>query len=88
VVKQIINEDDYQPVSLADVLPGDVVLYVMPNGDIEHSGIVVGLVMLEGSHKTLDTWVVSKWGSAHEAYHRSSHCPWFDLRKEYYRVRK
>jgi cytochrome P450 len=61
-VAKILADDEYVRVELADVLPGDIVLYVQ-NGDIEHSGIVMSLGPVP--------MILSKWGPAHEVVHRA-----------------
>ena len=89
VVRQILADDGYQAVALADVLPGDTIVYAGDLGEIEHSGIVVGLIYISGgSGRVLDTIVVSKWGGAHEVIHRSKDCPWANSKQEYYRMPK
>jgi hypothetical protein len=67
-IQTILADDAYQEVLLADVLPGDVVIYYSERGDPNHSGIVVetgGLV----------PWVCSKWGTAGEFVHALQDCP-------------
>lgn len=83
-VRKILAEDGYVRVpQQADVLPGDIVLYVDESGDIEHSGIVLhkedlGLLPI--------VKILSKWGSAHEVIHGHMDCPYSLRSLEYYRV--
>lgn len=69
-IGRILEEDNYQDIDVQRVLPGDVVLYEKPNGDIEHSGIVISKPSL-----TIP-WVVSKWGSGGEFVHPALSCPY------------
>jgi hypothetical protein len=85
VVQKILLEDNYKPVLLGDVLPGDIIIYVGSDGEIGHSGIVVEL-RKSLSGQVIDTCVVSKWGGAHESIHPSRHCPWDEHEMRYYRV--
>ena len=87
VVRQILLQDGYRKVELSDVLPGDAVIYIGQDGEVEHSGVVVELRRsLSGA--VVDTVVVSKWGGAHEAMHPSRHCPWPTAKLEYFRIDK
>jgi hypothetical protein len=66
-----------------DVLAGDVVLYVHPSGDIEHSAIVV--VAPRDSLLRVPT-VLSKWGKYAEIIHAANRCPYDFSNPEYYRA--
>lgn len=66
-------------------MPGDIVIYISNDGDIEHSGIVVE-ISPEGIVR--NPRVLSKWGTAHEVIHRIADCPYVGSRIEYYRVMK
>lgn len=77
-VEQILKEDNYIEVRLADVLPGDVAIY-RKAGVIEHSGIVVEKV-------TMVPKILSKWAKLHEAIHPLFDCPYADMQVSYYRV--
>jgi len=76
-VAKILTDDEYQPIELRDVLPGDIVLYTQ-NGDVEHSGIVIksGYVPI----------ILSKWGPAHEVVHRVNDCPYDAAQVSYHRI--
>lgn len=82
-VRQIIARDGYEVVKrIAEVLPGDIILYVSSeDGDIEHSGIVIGVL-------PQPSWplIVSKWGLGPEVIHSANICPYDQSRMEYYRV--
>jgi hypothetical protein len=87
-VRKILEEDDYHRIaSLADVMPGDIVVYISEDNDIEHSGIVIATPKFEGQF-VINPVVLSKWGSAHEVIHRVMDCPYNESRPEYYRVMK
>lgn len=85
VVQKILTEDRYEKVDLPNVLPGDTAIYVGADGEIAHSAIVLSLRRI--GDKVVDTFVVSKWGGAHETIHASKYCPWSDSLVEYYRIR-
>ena len=77
-IAKILRDDDYVRIEPADVLPGDVVLYIQ-NGDAEHSGIVVS----SGSVPM----VLSKWGPALEVIHRVNDCEYNASQILYYRIK-
>lgn len=80
---QILEEDKYVMIPTEQVLPGDVILYMAANGDIEHSGIVVE----PPTEKNLNIPLVfSKWGRYLEAVHLANRCPYSAERIRYYRV--
>jgi hypothetical protein len=71
-VQSILIDDGYAEVDWADIVAGDVVVY-LEQGDFSHSGIVVsvdrcGIVPM--------IWVLSKWGHAHEVVHKLHDCPY------------
>ncbi|MQA39949.1 hypothetical protein [Rugamonas aquatica] len=83
-LKQILTEDDYIEIKLEDVLPGDVIIYVSPDGDYEHSGIVVsaphdGFLGIPR--------VVSKWGKYAEFSHWANNCPYTFANVKYFRIK-
>ena len=83
VINQILDEDGYVEVSASQVLPGDVIIYFAPDGDTEHSGIVV-------SAPTIDLGipqVVSKWGKYSEFVHWANSCPYTFAKARYYRIK-
>ena len=82
-VRKILDEDDYKKVPDADVLPGDVVVYIKENGDIEHSGVVL---TKPGTEQLGIPKVVSKWGKFREVIHWANDCPYDWCRIEYYRI--
>ncbi len=81
-VRQIIADDCYESVAALDVLPGDVVLYVSDDSDVEHSGIVIR------SPRGLEPPLIcSKWGKAGEIIHPVNRSPYTTtVTYEYYRV--
>ena len=85
VIRKILDDDKY--VKLSDgnqVLPGDIVLYVGDDGDIEHSGLVV-----ERPDPQLKIpRVLSKWGKGSEVVHWVANCPYDSGNLEYYRITK
>jgi hypothetical protein len=77
-IAKLLSEDNYDPVPLDSVMPGDVVVYFQ-NGDAEHSGVII-----EGGFIPR---VLSKWGPAHEVVHNVNDCPYDSMEKKYYRIR-
>jgi hypothetical protein len=77
-VRRILEDDEYQEVTLQDLMPGDIVVYVQ-NGDAEHSGIVISGLPIP--------MILSKWGPAHEVIHRVTDCPYNAAQINYYRIR-
>jgi hypothetical protein len=77
-IVKILRDDEYERVTLDQLMPGDVVVYFL-NGDAEHSGMIVetGFVPL----------ILSKWGPAHEVIHRVNDCPYDSMEIKYYRIR-
>jgi hypothetical protein len=69
-IQTILDDDEYQEIAIADVLPGDVVIYYSERGEPNHSGIVV-----EAGGQLLVPLVCSKWGSAGEFIHALQDCP-------------
>jgi hypothetical protein len=84
-VRKILDDDDYQIIQQNAVLPGDIVIYISQESEIEHSGIVVFFdqQLIGGAIR-----VLSKWGGAHEVIHSLMECPYNDMRVEFYRVMK
>ena len=77
-IAKILKDDEYEQVSLEEVLPGDIVLYVQ-NGDVEHSGVVMSRGPIP--------MVLSKWGPSHEVIHRVNDCEYNSAQFLYYRIR-
>ena len=84
-VRRILREDGYRPVPLPEVLPGDVVLYVADDGDIEHSGIVITRPTDHQASPFGIPRVLSKWGTFVERLHWANQCPYNFSRAEYHR---
>jgi len=84
-VRKILIEDDYEEVSLEDILPGDIVTYIDSNGNMDHSAMVIE----SPSEKTANMpLVVSKWGRFREAIHLLHQCPYPVLEHKYFRIKK
>ncbi len=83
-IQIILKEDGYTEIDKSSVLAGDVIVYFDPNGDAEHSGIVVAV--LDGPLKSLS--IVSKWGKYRELIHSEYDCPYNLTNIKYYRVTK
>jgi hypothetical protein len=77
-VMKILKDDEYEPIDIKDVLPGDIVVYSR-NGDAEHSGIVI--------KSDFVPIILSKWGPAHEVIHRVNDCPYDSMQIVYYRIK-
>lgn len=72
-VRKILHEDCYKPVDLKAVEPGDIIIYVAEDGDIEHSGIVVSKPS-DNSFGVPEIW--SKWGGFGEVLHFANYGPY------------
>lgn len=78
-IQKILKDDDYRPVELSSVLPGDIAVY-RTKGVIEHSGVVMSV-----EHGI--PLILSKWAALHEAIHRARECPYYDCEEIlYYRI--
>jgi hypothetical protein len=82
-VRTILSDDGYVKVSDNEVIPGDIILYIAEDGDIEHSGVVLN-VQVEQISTAIQ--VLSKWGSSHEVIHLHRDCPYAPDKYEYYRI--
>ncbi len=71
VVELILKDDAYVDVPEDRVLPGDIILYIGEDGDIEHSGIVVTTPSKDLLRIPM---VVSKWGKYREILHLANKC--------------
>ncbi|MFN9092368.1 MAG: hypothetical protein ACK5V0_12935 [Alphaproteobacteria bacterium] len=81
-VRGILKDDDYIQVSRAEVMVGDVILYVSVQGDVEHSGRVVSY-----QHGELAVpLILSKWGKGEEVIHPANHCEYDYARAEFWRL--
>ena len=76
-VPLILADDGYQKIKLADVQPGDLVVYYEAN-EPTHSGVV--LRVIEGEPKAVirSPEIMSKWGAAGEYVHRFNEGPYSD----------
>jgi len=80
-VRKILKDDDYEEVvPPATVFPGDIAIYYK-DGDVEHSGIVVGT----GEYNV--PLILSKWGVCHEVVHRLGASEYDAQNVIYYRIR-
>lgn len=88
-VRALLDQDSYKKLkNEADVLPGDICLYVR-NGEIDHSAIVIELPQ-KGSVAFIPL-VLSKWGNWAEVIHLANDCEWArepDTKIEYYRIER
>lgn len=84
VLQRILADDKYVELQTKDVLPGDVLLYVSDDGDIEHSAVVVESPSAE---RLGIPRVVSKWGKYREVLHWANDCPYSFAGARYFRVR-
>lgn len=80
-LKTILQDDCYIKVPLEDVLPGDVILYVAPNGEYDHSGVVLE----KGALGAMGILVCSKWGPNAEFIHWAHTSP-YGTDYEFWRV--
>lgn len=62
-IARILQDDSWTEVQMADVLPGDIVIYYSEDGDPNHSGIVLFKNNLGIPE------ICSKWGTAGEFNH-------------------
>ena len=86
-VRIILEDDEYEEVAPAAVLPGDVALYFHPEtGDIEHSGVVIEGLDAKDTLKPVR--IVSKWSKGPEAIHNVNRCPYDPSAIRYFRIRK
>lgn len=80
-VQRIIKDDGYRLLSRAEEpKTGDIAIY-REDGDIVHSGIVVGST-------DQVPWVLGKWGVCHEVVHPVLDCPYKAAGVEFYRLMK
>jgi hypothetical protein len=74
-ILRILAEDGYsEVVLLADILPGDVVIYFGKADDPIHSGIVVGT----SPPPLVVPIVCSKWANLSEVIHPFNNCPYME----------
>lgn len=82
-IDRILADDAWLAVDLAQVLPGDIVIYYDDEGDPNHSGVVV-----EYSKDTLVPIICSKWGYAGEYLHKVNDTPnFYGPQTKFYRCR-
>lgn len=73
-LRLILRDDGYNQIPDAEVLPGDIALYVHESGAIDHSAVVVELPPEDSLLKIPK--VFSKWGTWVEVIHWANECPW------------
>jgi hypothetical protein len=83
-VAKMLYHDEYEEVAKKDLLMGDIILYYGEKGDIEHSGIVVGIPDPEFGIPM----IVSKWGKFKEKLHMANQCPYNYNTVRYHRIKK
>lgn len=81
---KIIKEDKYFEIRAESVLPGDIIMYLAEDGDVEHSGIVVSEP--DGTSHFPKVW--SKWGKYCEILHYANYCPYNLSNIKYYRIKE
>lgn len=84
-VRMILEDDGYVKIDQVNAMPGDVVLYIGPDGDVDHSAL---LVQTAAQSVTAIAVVVSKWGNFVEFMHSLSQCPYESENVEYWRLGK
>jgi hypothetical protein len=80
MVRTIVGDDCYVAVGENDAMPGDIVVYVAEDGDVEHSGVVVREKI--GLELPL---ICSKWGKGGEVIHPVHKTP-YSKNYDYFRV--
>ena len=81
-ISMILADDGYVEVPEKNCTTGDVVVYYGSDGNVEHSGIVLG----RGDMNVPRVW--SKWGKGCEMYHPLGACPWSGFPVRFYRMSK
>ena len=72
-VEKILNDDNYQKINIAQILPGDIIIYRSKHDRPLHSAIFVEAY----SNNNLYPKVISKWGPAgKEVVHHYHDCPY------------
>ena len=73
-IGKILRSDDYQPVSIDDLIVGDVVVYTLDKKRV-HVGLVTRVLPSMGSVRNIR--VLSKWGKHGEVEHRLEDVPYY-----------
>lgn len=82
-VRKILSDDEYEKIAPPEVImPGDIAVY-FKDGDIEHSGIVVGI----SPGELRVPIILSKWGACHEVVHRVYESEYDSRNVGYYRIK-
>ena len=68
-IERILSDDKWDEVDVKGILPGDVVVYFSPEGEPNHSGIIISVGDLAIPQ------ICSKWGNAGEYIHFLNDCP-------------
>lgn len=79
----ILTDDRYVRIQKANVLPGDIVIFVHPNGDMEHSAVVI---VPPSESITGYPKVIGKWGNFTEFVHYANDSDYDVSDLRYYRV--
>ncbi len=75
-VEKVLEDDGYRAIRLAEVEPGDLVVYYVGD-EVTHSGVVLEVVTGAPETPTLrELKIVSKWGQAGEYIHRTREGPY------------
>ena len=73
-IGKILRSDDYQPVSIDDLIVGDIVVYTLGTKRV-HVGLVTRVLSSMGS--VTNVRVLSKWGKHGEVEHRLEDVPYY-----------
>ncbi len=73
-IDNILQHDGYQPVSIDDLVSGDVVVYTLAKKRV-HVGLVTNVMPAMGSVPNIR--VLSKWGKHGEVEHRLEDVPYY-----------
>ena len=75
-IEIILRDDNYIDIRYSHLMVGDIILYRDSNGDISHSGLIVGVPVIKEVNMFYEIKVLSKWGTLFEAIHDIYDCPY------------
>jgi hypothetical protein len=81
-IDDLLDEDVYERVSPPPQI-GDIIVYRGRNGEIDHTGYVIGVDSIGGTGIAV---VWSKWGALGEYVHRETVSPYKECETEYWRL--
>lgn len=82
IVGLILQEDGYREIGISEVQAGDIAVYY-DGEEIEHTGIVIDVVNVEGILARRVPRLMSKWGSAAEYIHMVTEGPYSQCQIRY-----